>query len=72
MQKLLLGQDTLDIPADPFTWVTFQAAAPPAGLLEVTTSPPPTATQRVLLGQDTPDSRQGEPDSACSQLEPST
>ena len=37
------------------TWATVQAAAPPVGLLEVTTLPlRSTATQRPLLGQDTP------------------
>ena len=36
------------------TLVTVQAAAPPVGLLEVTTLPLlSTATQRPLLGQDT-------------------
>jgi hypothetical protein len=35
--------------------VTFQAAAPPSGLLEVTPLPAAsTATQKLLLGQDTP------------------
>ncbi len=39
----------------PATLVTVQAAAPPVGLLEVTTLPlRSTATQRPLLGQDTP------------------
>src|SRR5450756_1420219 len=39
----------------PSTLVTVQAPAPPVGLLEVTTLPAKsTATQRPLLGQDTP------------------
>jgi hypothetical protein len=38
------------------TEVTVQAAAPPVGLLDVTTLPPLSkATHRPLLGQDTPD-----------------
>ena len=36
-------------------WVTFQAAAPPVGLVEVTTLPlPSTSTQKPVVGQDTP------------------
>ena len=39
----------------------FQAAALPVGLVEVTALPPPTATQRLLLGQETPVRPYGEP-----------
>ena len=64
-QRPLLGQDTPDrLVASEFgslvlsTWVTVQAAAPPVGLLEVTTLPSwSTATQRPVLGQDTPSSK---------------
>jgi hypothetical protein len=39
---------------EPSTVVAVQAPDPPVGWLDVTTSPPPTATQRALLGHDTP------------------
>jgi hypothetical protein len=52
---LLLGQDTLVTLWLAVMWVTFHAAAPPVGLVEVATSPPPKATHRVALGQDTPE-----------------
>jgi hypothetical protein len=63
---LVVGQDTLDkkqfAPVSdttqlvPSTCTTFQAAAPPEGLVEVTTLPTmSTATHRPVLGQDKPD-----------------
>jgi hypothetical protein len=66
-QRLLLGQDTARSKLEPRAeaskrWVTFQAAAPPVGLLEVTTPPfVSTATQRPLLGHEMPFSEQGAP-----------
>src|SRR5207247_2433441 len=54
-QKLSVGQDTPDKPPAPATLVTVHAAAPPVGLLEVTTVPPlPTATHSRTLGHETP------------------
>jgi hypothetical protein len=54
-QKTLLEQVTPYRELEASTRVTIQAAAPPLGLLEVTTLPvKSTATQRPLLGQDTP------------------
>ena len=39
----------------PFTVAAVQSVVPPVGLVEVTTSPTkPTATHRLLLGQETP------------------
>ena len=47
------AQDTVNSAApDIVGLVTFQG--PPVGLVEVTTSPPPTATQSAVVGQDTP------------------
>jgi hypothetical protein len=48
-------QDTPDKPPAPATLVTVHAAAPPVGLLEVTTVLPlPTATHSRTLGHETP------------------
>src|SRR5438445_10694704 len=62
----LLGQDSRRVTKSPrpgctasmpCTLVTVQTAASPVGLPDVTTLPlPSTATQRLLLGHDTPES----------------
>src|SRR3989442_12761683 len=62
----LLGQDSRGVTKSPrpgctasmpCTLVTVQTAASPVGLPDVTTLPlPSTATQRLLLGHDTPES----------------
>jgi hypothetical protein len=51
----LVGQDTLETLLEPFTLVTFQAAAPPVGLLEMTTLSLAKVTQKLMVGQDIPD-----------------
>src|SRR5207248_1592179 len=61
----LLGQDSRGITESPrptctasmpCTWVTVHAAGPPKGSLDETTLPlPSTATQRLMLGQETSD-----------------
>ena len=61
-QRTLLGQDTAVSrgplalgPTEPSTLVTFQATAPPVGLLDETALPwSSIATHRLLLGHDTP------------------